>query len=416
MDPPAVTSARQQLADIFRHGVQAVHGTASVSRTLQSQPVVGEVAAIAIGKAAAAMLQGVRQALGTRLHEALLISKNGHYDPAIDCDERVTCLQGGHPVPDENSLIAGKKLLAFIRKQPPQRSMLFLLSGGASSLVEVLREGLELQDLQRANRWLLGCGLDIAAMNRVRQTLSRIKGGRLRAYLDGRSARVLLISDVPGNDLSTIGSGLLFPPQPAVLPAHLPDWLTELSRADTTPGNDAIRVEHCIVASLSMALQAAAGQALHLGYNAQVMDAELTGDAEENAVKLARYMRSCRPGVYLWGGETTVRLPPDCGQGGRNQQLALRAAVELAGCPDTLLLAAGTDGNDGNTQSAGATVDAATVERAALHGMDARQCLRRADAGTCLAASGDLLITGPTGTNVMDMIIGMKLPAVCTYD
>lgn len=416
MSLQAIASARRQLEEMFRQGVLAVQGSASVSRALQARPVAGEIAAVAIGKAAAAMLQGARAMLDTRLEAALLIGKAGHFSPATDCGGPVACVQGGHPVPDENSLRAGETLLAFIRRQPSHRTLLFLISGGTSSLVEILREGLDLQDLQRVNRWLLGSGLDIAAMNGIRQALSRIKGGQLLSYLEGRRARVLLISDVPGDDPAIIGSGLLSPPLSTSLAPGLPDWLVQLCRRDALPEFDAACVEHTIVADLAMALDAATVSAKQFGCHASVVCGDLAGDAEENAGQIVRYLCAARPGVYLWGGETTVLLPPDCGQGGRNQQLALRAAVELADVPDALLLAAGTDGNDGNTQYAGAIVDGQTVERAAARGFDALDCLRRADAGTCLAASGDLLVTGPTGTNVMDMIIGMKLQAVGTDD
>jgi hydroxypyruvate reductase len=159
-----------------------------------------------------------------------------------------------------------------------------------------------------------------------------------------------------------------------------------------------------------MALEAAAQQAARLGYPVQLVQADVTGNAEDHAMRIIDFLHTASPGVYLWGGETTVRLPKKPGQGGRNQQLALCAALQMADRPDFLLLAAGTDGNDGNTHSAGAIVDAGTLARATACGVDAMQSLENADAGSCLAASGDLLVTGPTGTNVMDIMIGMKLP------
>ncbi len=401
---------RRHLADMFMHGVRAVHGGDRVAAALRKRPVRGEVAAIAIGKAAAAMLHGAQDVLGRQLGAALLITKQGHFEYAACGDASVICVQGGHPVPDEHSLYAGKRLLSFISDQSQQRMLLFLISGGASSLVEVLRDGLHLDDLQRANRWLLASGLDISAMNRVRQTLSRIKGGRLLQYLEGRSARVLLLSDVPGNDPAIIGSGLLWPSVSGKIPDQgFPDWLLALCQPDTAP--DIAPVEHAIVASLDMALEAVMQKAGQLGYPIQLVQEDVSGDAAEHAVRIVDFLRTASPGVYLWCGETTVRLPANPGQGGRNQQLALCAALQMTDRSDLLLLAAGTDGDDGNTHSAGAIVDSGTIVRASAGGVDAMESLQNADAGRCLAASGDLLVTGPTGTNVMDIMIGMKLPS-----
>jgi hydroxypyruvate reductase len=409
MNPRPYEIARRNLAEMFLHGVQAVHGGDRVAEALRAHPLTGVVAAIAIGKAAAAMLHGAQHVLGRQLVAALLITKQGHFGYTACSDDNVICVQGGHPVPDEHSLAAGNQLLSFISDQPQHRMLLFLISGGSSSLVEVLRDGLPLNDLQRANRWLLGSGLDIVAINRVRQMLSGIKGGRLLQYLGGRPARVLLLSDVPGNDPAIIGSGLLWPSAPVKLPEQgLPDWLLALCHPDA--GQDNAPVGHAIVATLDIALDAVAQQAARLGYPVQLVQADVTGNAEDHAMRIIDFLRNASPGIYLWGGETTVRLPKNPGQGGRNQQLALCAALQMADRPDFLLLAAGTDGNDGNTHSAGAIVDAGTLARATACGVDAMQSLENADAGSCLAASGDLLVTGPTGTNVMDIMIGMKLP------
>lgn len=400
---------RQDLAAIFHAALAAVHGRKVVRDHLTGQPLAGEVAVIAIGKAAAAMLAGARDALGAQLASALLITKPGHTAPGLAEDTRITSLQGGHPLPDAHSLEAAARLLQFLAGLPAGLPVLFLLSGGASSLVEVLPAGVSLALLRRANRWLLGSGLDIHAVNRVRQALSAIKGGRLRAWLGERPARVLLISDVPGDDPACIGSGPLYPDAAAVRerPA-VPDWLV-LPPAAATPSSAGTHVPpHRVVASLAMALQAGADRARALGYPARIMPEPLAGAAEAAALRIVRQLGAAAPGVYLWGGETTVVLPDPPGQGGRNQHLALAAALALQGRQDILLLAGGSDGNDGSTTAAGAIVDGRTVSRAAAAGQDAAAALRRADSGTCLAAAGDVLVTGPTGTNVMDMVIGLK--------
>lgn len=402
--------ARADLAAIFRAALAGVDGRAVVRLHLETTVPHGTVAAVAVGKAAAAMLAGAHDVLGDRLSAALLITKPGHFDPELAADARITCLAGGHPLPDARSLAAGDGLLRFIAELPPQQPLLFLLSGGASSLVEVLPAGVDLALLQRTNRWLLGSGLDIRAMNRVRQRLSALKGGRLLQRLDAHATSVLLLSDVPGDDPAVIGSGPLWPdaapdtPLPAV-----PDWLT-LPR-DLVPPCTAAPVPHHVLANLSQALQAGAAQAAALGYPATVMSRALSGPADAAARNIVAQLARAAPGCYLWGGETTVVLPQAAGRGGRNQHLALAAALAMQGRQDILLLAAGTDGDDGNTPAAGAIVDDATVGRAAAAGQDAVAALRRADAGTCLQASGDVLVTGPTGTNVTDLVIGLKLTA-----
>lgn len=393
---------------MFRAALAAVNGRSVVHRHLAAEPLSGAVAVVAVGKAAAAMLAGARDALQQQLSSALLVTKPGHFDPDLQRDKRITCMAGGHPLPDAHSLAAGDRLLRLLAGLPPGQPLLMLLSGGASSLLEVPRAGVDLEMLRRANRWLLGSGLDIRAMNRVRQRLSAIKGGRLRAWLAGRPASVLLISDVPDDDPAIIGSGPLYPDTDAAagLPA-VPDWLA-LPPAEThlAPGT---AVPHRVLAGCAMALQGGAAHARALGYTATCGPEALAGPAVAAGERIARQLCSAAPGAYLWGGETTVVLPEQPGRGGRNQQLALAAARVLQGRQDILLLAAGTDGNDGNTPAAGAIVDGATVDRAAAAGEPADSALRRADAASCLAAAGAVLTTGPTGTNVMDLVIGLKL-------
>ncbi|MGD2112204.1 MAG: DUF4147 domain-containing protein [Gammaproteobacteria bacterium] len=398
--------AREDLEAILQAALAAVNGRTVVRDHLAEHPPAGETTVIALGKAAAAMLAGARDALGRQLTSALLISKPGHFDPDLQQDPRITCMAGGHPLPDVRSLAAGNRLLRFLAGLPADRPVLFLLSGGTSSLVEVLPGGVSPALLRRANRWLLGSGLDIRAMNRVRQALSAIKGGRLCAWLGERPARVLLISDVPGDDPAVIGSGPLYPDPAAAggLPA-VPEWLV-LPPAAAVPRTGAV-VPHHIVASSAMALQAAADRAGALGYPVQILPEHLSGPAESAARCIVEQLREGGAGIRLWGGETTVVLPEGPGRGGRNQHLALAAALALQGQQAILLLAAGTDGDDGTTDAAGAIVDGRTVSRAAAAGQDAAEALRRADSGTCLAAAGDLLVTGPTGTNVMDMVIAL---------
>jgi len=272
-----------------------------------------------------------------------------------------------------------------------------------------------LDNWQRVNAWLLGSGLDIHAMNAVRKRLSCIKGGRLLDSLQGRTAEVLLISDVPGDDPASIGSGPLSPCDVAALPEVLPDWLRDLlDAAPPQPWVDDPRwalVESRILASNATALDGAVRAAFCLRLPIHRHDVFLRGDAAGAGVWLARQLVDGPPGMHLWGGETTVNLPEQPGRGGRNQHLALSAALQLAGRAGITLLTAGTDGTDGPTEDAGACVDGATVAAMRAAGIDPEHALCRADSGTALAAVDALVRTGPTGTNVMDVVLALVEPS-----
>lgn len=398
---------------VYQAALDAVDGRACVRRALeQSQRLQDKVYVIAIGKAAAAMMHGVKDVLAGRLQQGLLITKTGHTDLFPD---HIKQLEAGHPWPTQASLNAGDELLGFIQSTPTDAQLLFLISGGASSLVEVLPEGISLEELHQVNDWLLGSGLDIHAMNYVRKAISLIKGGRLAQRLDGRPTQLLLISDVPGDDPATIGSGLLVPEilLETEAPLELPEWVEALmQKASPAPQDgDACfeNIELEIVATLSDAKHAAAEKGRALGYEVYEHAAVLAGDAVLVGPQLANELLAGPEVMHIWGGETSVRLPENPGRGGRNQHLALAAAVELAGEDDLAFLAAGTDGTDGPTDDAGAVVDGGTVARGVAEGFEPRQALLNADAGSFLEASGDLIQTGPTGTNVMDLMLGIKL-------
>lgn len=396
---------------IAQAALVAVQGRTCVAEFLRTPPLPEPVQLIAIGKAAASMAAGACDVLGERIVRGLIVTKSGHGDAALERRPGFQCLEAGHPQLDARSLDTGAALLAFIATTPASAHLLFLISGGASSLVEVLPSGVTLTDLQRANAWLLGSGLDIAALNTVRKTLSAIKGGRLLEHLQGREAQVLLISDVRGDDPAVIGSGLLTTAADAMrvdaLP--LPAWLLQLCREAPAHSDEIpVRVDAQVIARLEDAKCAAAGAATRLGYSVYVHDEFIDGAASVAGQRLAQSLIHAAPGVHIWGGETTVLLPPQPGRGGRNQSLALAAALELQGRDDVVLLALGSDGSDGPTEDAGALVDGGTIARGEFAGLDARQCLANADAGRFLEESGDLVHTGPTGTNVMDLMIGLK--------
>ncbi len=402
-------SYRADLLALYQAALGRVAGDKAVSRWLKAhEPAPVPQAVVAIGKAASAMMFGACEVLGNRLAAGLVITRKGHADPRLVGQAAIVQLEAAHPVPDASSLAAGEQLLRFIATQPGDRPMLFLLSGGTSSLVEVLPEGRSLNDLQALNRWLLASGLDICSMNLVRSRLSRIKGGQLAHFLGGRAAQALLISDVPGDDPAFVGSGLLYPlPDEALLPplpVSLSNILVEPCFLEDTG------IPHHIVAANADAVDAAVEAARGLGYQTTASFPFLQGDAAEEGRAFGRYMRQAQPGVYVMGGETTVNLPPSPGRGGRCQHLAVAAAGEIRGRKDILILAAGTDGSDGNSNDAGALVDGGTWQRAADAGLDPGHALAAADSGSFLEATGDLVHTGPTGTNVMDLLIGLRVP------
>ena len=400
------TDPRQLLLDLYRHGLAAVEGSAVTRNWLARHPQPDALALVALGKAAGEMARGALEVLGDQVAEGLVVTKHGHGRDLLAPWPQVRMLESDHPEPGEASLAAGRALIDFIRRQPPHRKVLFLISGGTSALVEWPEAGLTLKDVQRISRWLLGSGLDIAAMNAVRRRFSALKGGKLLDHLGDRPAEVLLISDVRHDDPAVIAAGLLYPlTEPPELPP-LPEWLERLlppaapSRRPPPP--------HHLVATLDHALDAIEARARRLDLPVHRVPDYLSGDAATAGRRWVERMRAGPSGLWLQGGETTVVLPPQPGRGGRNQHLALAAALAMQPGESLWALAAGTDGSDGPTEDAGALVDAATCERIRSAGLDPAAALAGADAGSALAASGDLIRTGPTGTNVCDLLLGWK--------
>ena len=381
---------RQLLLELLQAGLQRVDGRSRVrSALLASPPAPRDVPVwvAAIGKAASAMALGAIDALGGSLERLLVITKSGHLAPELLARPGVEAHESAHPVPDERSLAAGRRLLEWVGELPPAVSPLFLVSGGASSLVEVLETGVSLSDLEQLSSRALADGVEIGELNAHRARLSQIKGGRLAGHLAGRPARALFISDVPDDDPAVIGSGLLGP---------------------AAEGVD--RIERQIIASVDHAMEGVATAAVQRGLTVYRAPERFGGDAARLAASFAHQLLLGDTQVRIWGGESTVVLPPHPGRGGRNQHLALAAAKLIQDYPELLLLAAGTDGTDGPTEAAGGLVDADTCARVALAGLDPDDCLFRADSGTALAAADALVRTGPTGTNVADLVIGLKLP------
>ena len=396
--------AKVMLMDLFVHGLEQVKGEKSVIDFLDRNKFNGNVDVVAIGKAATSMMKGADEVLGTSIKSALVITKQGYADSSLG----YPCIESGHPIPNQSTLDAGFKLLEFIKNIQEDRRLLVLISGGASSLVEILPDNFNLDYLQKLNKWLVASGLTIDEMNRVRQSISLIKGGKALNNLEVEHMTQLLISDVRNDDIEIIGSGPFAAPSKLDKKAFsktLPSWIHPLDNLETTI--KPIKVYSHIVASNEMACQSIISYAkkkkLAVFYHGQ----SLYGDVYDLSESIAKYLFTAEQGVHIWGGEPTLSLPEITGRGGRNQSLALSLACHLDGLKDITVLVGATDGSDGPTEDAGATIDGDTLNRARHIGL-ASDYLMNADAGTYLAEAGDLISTGPTGTNVMDIIIALK--------
>ncbi len=366
---------RRQLAlEIWQAGVAAVGGYAATEQALKTGKSGKPDQIIAVGKAAGSMMRAALDHFGER--PALVVTKDGHGE---GLPPYVHLIEAAHPVPDTRSLGAGQKLRQTVAGMAAGSDLLLLVSGGASSLAEDLVAGKSLEDLQALNQRLLAQGLDIGAMNVQRRLVSRIKGGGLLGHFRGGSVQVLAISDVPGDDLAVIGSGIGLAPKP-----HEFTYEATIVSSNTTARNAAEK--------------AAMAQGLTVLANEEVLHADL----EVLAPAIGGRIKGMGKGVLIFGGEPTVVLPPNPGRGGRNQALALALAREVAGIEGLTVVVAGTDGSDGPTDAAGGVIDAATW------GPGAAEALERADSGTYLEQKAALLRTGPTGTNVMDLLVAVR--------
>jgi len=402
-----MSEIRSGMLEILSAAISAVVPRSSVRQRLEEEALNGgRVAIVAIGKAAAVMMESARTHFGGRVADALLITAPAY---AGSIPANVRYVPGNHPLPDQSSLDAGSALLDFLSVQDSDTRLVFLISGGASAMVDVLEPHVSLEQMQQANRWVLANGLDIRQTNLVRKCLSAIKGGKLLNHFDN-DALVLLVSDVPGDNPRDIGSGLLVPDPDLrdVQKIELPAWLSELVHIprEIEPRPN-LRVE--IIASNEIAKTAAAAAAKKQGFPVTIHPGCLCGETTGVSRRLADFLlREASPGIHIWGGETSVNLPPEPGTGGRNQQLALQVAHQLAGNDSFCFVSAGTDGIDGHSEDAGAIVDGGTMMRGETQGLDIEDSLARADANPFLAASGDLIHLGATGTNVMDIMLAWK--------
>ena len=416
-----MSDAARRLRAGFESGLAAVAPATVLARAIEVGPVLpAAMRVLAVGKAAAPMLRALRTLVGDRIVAALAVTpESGPHPEPFAALEALTAT---HPVPGDASAAAGRAALRFVAEG--SAPLWVLLSGGTSSLLSTPLPPLDVAGFAALTDALHQSGADIHELNTVRRHASAAAGGRLAAAAaaSGAPVRVLAISDVAGDDPSVIGSGPFAPDPSRVVDARrvverraasvrerLGGWPASAPDAETPkPGDPCFaRVDHEIVAGNRDAVSAVARGAHRQGADALLLDEELVGEARAQGAALVARALAMRPSRRTWivaGGETTVTVS-GAGQGGRCQELALGAALALEGSVGVTLLAAGTDGIDGPTPAAGAIVDGDTVRRARDAGRDPAGALADNDAHPLLAASGDLLVTGPTGTNVRDLVI-----------
>jgi len=386
----------------------------------------GKIYVIGAGKASAFMAKAIENLFFKRIAGGLICIKHDHGTPL----HYMKVMEAGHPVPDENSLLAARRTLQLLKSCQPSDIVICLLSGGASAIWALPADPITLDEKKRANQLLLKCGANIHEVNAVRKHLSQIKGGRLAQTAYPIKLLTLAISDVVGDNLSSIGSG------PTVgdpstfktalevvnnygLPAHLPQSILDYLWAgakgeirETPKPSDPIFKNNIelVISSNRQALQTAEQTGRYLGYKTKIMSDKLVGEARQigsNLIEQARQLAVTRglddpPMMLIYGGETTVTVKGS-GNGGRNQELVLAAALQMENLENVLIASVGTDGTDGPTDAAGAFADNKTLTKGAEAGINAQESLDNNDSYHYFDRVGDLIKTGPTGTNVMDI-------------
>jgi len=431
--------ARSVLEAVMGAALEAVDPAAAVQRHLRRERnrllvgdqaydlgQIGRVVIVGAGKAGAPMAQAAESVLGDRLDEGLVVVKAGHTLPT----HQVELVEAGHPIPDERGLRGSRLIQELVSGLGADDLVLCLMSGGGSALLTYPSEGITLADLRQVTDGLLRAGATINEVNAVRKHLERLKGGGLARAAHPSRVASLMLSDVVGDPLDVIASGPTVPDPttyaeawsvmqrfgldesaPASVRQRLQAGMAG-DLAETLKTGDPVmrRVQNQIVGSNALAADAAAGEATAQGLNSVVLTTYLQGEAREVGRVLAALAHELvlrdgpvpRPACLILGGETTVTVRGD-GKGGRNQEMALAAALALAELPNALVACLATDGTDGPTDAAGAVVDGRTLAQARERGVDLQAGLARNDAYHVLDALGLLLKIGPTRTNVNDL-------------
>ncbi len=413
-------------AGAIRHHVVRDGTRLTIGREVVDLTGIRDVVVVGLGKAGASMAAAVEEILGDRITRGVVVTKYGHVQPT----RIIRIHEAGHPVPDDAGMAGAQAVLDCVKGLGRDDLALVLISGGGSALTPAPADGITLAEKQALTKALLACGADIREMNTLRKHISRIKGGQLARAAAPARVFALILSDIVGDPLDAIASGPTVPDPrtyadalaildkyrirgeiPGTIRAHLEAGAA--GKIPETPKPDDplfARVGSVMVASNIQALEAARAEARRLGFQAMILSSFVEGETREIARMHAALALEARasghpvppPVCLITGGETTVTLKGH-GKGGRNQEFALAAALDIAGLADVVILSAGTDGTDGPTDAAGALADGDTVRRAAALGLKPRAALDGNDAYPFFDRLGDLVITGPTRTNVMDV-------------
>ncbi|MBW2631209.1 MAG: glycerate kinase [Deltaproteobacteria bacterium] len=432
---------RSDIREIFDAGLKAADSGEAIRRTVrltEKRLMIGDreydpgafdrIMVVGAGKAAASMAAALEGILGSYITEGMIITKYGHGLPL----KIVSVTEAGHPVPDESGVRGSERMLNLLENASERDLILCVISGGGSALLPMPVSGINLHDKQEATQALLDCGADIHEINTIRKHISGVKGGRLAEVVFPGTLVTLMLSDVIGDDPDVIASGPTVPDKstfrdcmdildkydlgeklPLSVVAYLEGGVQGREPETPKPGDPVFDKSFALViGSCSLSVSSAKQKAVELGYDTIILSSCIegeTGDVAKVHTAIAREILKSgnpvsAPGCVISGGETTVTIRGD-GLGGRNMEFVLAAAIGIDGLGGVTLLSGGTDGTDGPTNAAGAIADGSTVQNARGRGLDAAGYLRNNDSYHFFEATGDLLITGPTMTNVMDLRI-----------
>lgn len=405
-------SLRKDAETIIADSIREVQPDSAVIRALKEMTLTGKIKLVAAGKAAWQMAKAASNYLGERLEQGIVITKYGHVRGELP---RIRCCEAGHPVPDEGSFDAARKALALTENLTKDDTVLFLLSGGGSTLFELPL--IPAEALQDVTRQLLACGADIVEINTLRKRLSAVKGGRFAQHCAPAKVFSIILSDILGDPPDMIASGPTCPDS-----STCADAMEIVRRYDLSLNEETRRLltvetpktlanaRWMITGSVRELCAAAARSCRKLGYEPFFLTDRLCCQAREAGSVMASILRTHagdgKKLAFLAGGETVVRLTGS-GKGGRNQELALAAAEGISGLSNAALFSVGSDGTDGPTDAAGGFVDGATRQRLLEEGIHIDQVLLNNDAYHALQRTDGLIFTGPTGTNVNDVTVGL---------
>lgn len=391
--------------------------------------IKGKIYVLAFGKAACSMAKAVEEILAEKIAEGIAVTKYGYSLPL----KRIKVIEAGHPIPDENSMRGAQLGVELAKKVSEEDILLVLISGGGSALFMLPEDGVSFEDKMRTNELLLKSGAKIYEINTVRKHISKVKGGKLAKLVKGTLIS-LILSDVVGDPLEAIASGPTVKDPTTFRDAYkilklyniwdkLPESVrrqVELGlegKVEETLKEDLPNVHNFLIASNSLACEAAGRKAEELGLRGHILTTTLEGEAREAAIALGSIIEEIynrgrpfeRPCVLIAGGETTVTIEGEAGLGGPNQEFALSITRKIAGLRGVAVLAMDTDGTDGPTDAAGGLVDSHTLEVLGEEGIDVEEFLRGHNAYEALKKAKALLVTGPTRTNVNSIIVAVIL-------